>query len=228
MQEVERVLPPEGEFATAEVPEGEEDGFHPEEEVFGEESIAHARAREREEGEESVLFLREEGEERAPVAQGHVPERESFFSREVREESAMGVRRGHALGRGRAPDRESFFSRDVGEETAMGVGQGREQARDSFFSREEGEVSAMGDGRGRVPDRESSDRTSMPPAGWAELLVDDKAGIILDLLLNLNDDCRRVIIIGKRSKKCCILCRSNEPPSTSPQSIGKTAPSHMQ
>ena len=37
MQEVERVLPPEGEGATGEVPKGEEDGFPPEEE------IAHAR-----------------------------------------------------------------------------------------------------------------------------------------------------------------------------------------
>ena len=49
MQEVERVLLPEGEGATGEVPEGEEEGFPPEEEAFfswdkGEESapIAHA------------------------------------------------------------------------------------------------------------------------------------------------------------------------------------------
>ena len=55
MQEVERVLPPEGEGATGEVPKGEEDGFPPEEE------IAHARARE-------SFLLREEGEESAPVA----------------------------------------------------------------------------------------------------------------------------------------------------------------
>ena len=79
MQKVERVLPPEGEFATAEVPEGEEDGFPPEEE------IAHARARE-------SFLLREEGEESALVAQGHVPEREYFFSCEEGEESVMAPR----------------------------------------------------------------------------------------------------------------------------------------
>ena len=102
MQEVERVLLPEGEGATGEVPEGEEDGFPPEEEACfswdkGEESapIAHARARE-------SFLLREEGEESAPVARGPVPERESFPSREEGEESAP-VPQGHV------PERESFF-----------------------------------------------------------------------------------------------------------------------
>ena len=33
MQEVERVLPPEGEGKTGEVPKGEEGGFPPEEEI---------------------------------------------------------------------------------------------------------------------------------------------------------------------------------------------------
>ena len=69
MQEVERVLPPEGEGVTGEVPKGEEDGFPPEEE------IAHAQARE-------SFLLHEEGEESASIARGLVPERESFSSRE--------------------------------------------------------------------------------------------------------------------------------------------------
>ncbi len=78
MQEVERVLPPEGEGATGEVPKGEEDGFPPEEE------IVHVQAQE-------SFLLREEGEESASVARGLVPKRESFSSRKEGEESAMGV-----------------------------------------------------------------------------------------------------------------------------------------
>ena len=89
MQEVERVLPPEGEGTTGEVPKGEEDGFPPEVE------IAHAQARE-------SFLLREEGEESVPVARGRVPERESFPSREEGEESAP-VAQGHV------PEIESFF-----------------------------------------------------------------------------------------------------------------------
>ena len=112
MQEVERVLPPEGEGATGEVPKGEEDGFPPEEE------IAHARARE-------SFLLREEGEESASVARGLVPERESFSSREEGEESAP-------IARGRVPERESFPSREEGEESAP-VAQGHVPEIESFF-----------------------------------------------------------------------------------------------
>ena len=79
----------------------------------------------------------------------------------------------------------------------MGIGRGRALDRESFFSREEGEESAMGVERGHALDRESFDRNSMPPqvASLAELSLEDKANIIHNLLLNVNDDCRRVIII---------------------------------
>ena len=74
MQEVERVLPPEGEGATGEVPKGEEDGFPPEEE------IAHAQARE--------SFLLREGEKRVrPLHEASCP-RESSFHRARREKRA--------------------------------------------------------------------------------------------------------------------------------------------
>ena len=43
--------------------------------------------------------------------------------------------------------------------------------------------------------RRESETHFFLPAGSAELSFDDKAGIIHDLLLNVNDDCRRVIII---------------------------------
>ncbi len=113
MQEVERVLPPEGEDATGEMPKGEEDGFPP-----PEEEIAHARARE-------SFLLREEGEESASVARGLVPKRESFSSREEGEESAP-------VARGRVPERESFPSCEEGEESAP-VAQGHVPEIESFF-----------------------------------------------------------------------------------------------
>ena len=72
----------------------------------------------------------------------------------------------------------------------MGVGRGRARAQESFILREEGEESAMGVEQDRAPDQESFNRTSMPPqeARLAELSLEDKANIIHNLLLNVNDD----------------------------------------
>jgi hypothetical protein len=75
--------------------------------------------------------------------------------------------------------------REEGEESATGPWRGSAPEQESFLMREEGQESVMG-----------FKRSSMPPrAGLAERSLDDQANIIHNLLLNINDDCRRVIII---------------------------------
>ena len=118
------------------------------------------------------------------LGRGRTPEQHSCLLPDDREVSAMGVVPG------RAPDQESFLLPEEGEQSTMGVGQGRAPEQHFFLLPDDGEERAMGIGQGRAPER-------MPPqeAGLAERSIDDQADIIHNLLLNLNYDSRREVII---------------------------------